>query len=647
MKALKEQWFSPNSPDITVHQYITKLRDKLQKLRDFAQANLTRHQDQSKERYDLKTTPRSFSPGELVLVFLPLTGSPLKCKYSGPYQIKEKLSPLNYIISTPDRRKKTQLAHINLIKPYLSRNSDGESSSGRPVPVCITEVDSEAVMNPSDPEEVDEGELPMDLPSSTSTLSNSQILQDLDKYFSGLHPSQISDMIELLSKFPTVTSDTPGLCHLIPHDILLVSDAHPIRQTAYRLNPQKRSIMKKEVQYLLDNNLAEPSQSPWASPCLLVPKQDNSFRLCTDYRKVNQVTVRDSYPLPLIEDLLDNVGNAKFISTMDLTKGYYQIPLTDRAKTISAFITPFGLYQYTVLPFGMTNAPSTFQRVINTVIRDLPGTWAYLDDVVVVADDWGEHVARLNLLLHRLKEACLTINLKKSAFGRGTVTYLGHVVGGGMVKPKEANINAVLAFPPPKTRREVMRFLGMVGYYRRFCSNFSSVAAPLSDLTSPAVPFRWTPACEKAFEQLKGFLSAEPVLRSPDFRQPFHLQVDASGVGVGAVLLQPSEGSGTLHPVAYFSAKLKDHQVNYSTIEKESLALILALKKFECYLQPSPNPIQVFTDHNPLSFINTMKKSNPRILRWSLTLQPFHLKISHIKGTDNLIAEALSCAPVE
>ncbi|KAK3878732.1 hypothetical protein Pcinc_016642 [Petrolisthes cinctipes] len=386
--------------------------------------------------------------------------------------------------------------------------------------------------------------------------------------------------------------------------------------------------------------------SPWASPCLLIPKPDGSFRFCTDYRKVNQVTVQDSYPLPLIDDIIDEIGQSPFITTIDLLKGYYQIPLTPRAKKVSAFVTPFGLYQYKVLSFGLSNAPATFQRMINFIIQDLEGTAAYLDDLVVVANTWEEHVSRLQCLFKKLQDAGLTINLAKSTFGRGTVTYLGHTVGQGVVRPKSANVEAILSFPTPSTRKELLRFLGMAGYYRRFCSNFSTFAAPLTDLTSSSVPFQWNDVCNQSFARLKTLLASHPVVHAPDFSQPFHLQIDASGVGVGAVLLQPDPVSGILHPVAYHSAKLKKHQIGYSTIEKESLALISALQKFQCYLRHAPHTTLVFSDHNPLAFLNSMKNNNHRILRWALWTQPYNIVVKHIKGVDNIIADSLSRSPI-
>ena len=298
------------------------------------------------------------------------------------------------------------------------------------------------------------------------------------------------------------------------------------------------------------------------------------------------------------------------------------------------------------MPFGLSNAPATFQRAINYITQGLEGTSAYLDDLVVTSDDWVEHVIRLRRLMGRLQEAGLTINLAKSTFGKSTVVYLGHVVGNGKVRPKRANVEAILDFPVPTTRKALMRFLGMAGFYRRFCMNFSTLAAPLTDLTSSSVPFHWTPICDQAFHHLKTFLSSEPVVWTPDHSRPFHLQVDASGVGVGAVLLQADPTSNIFHPIAYHSAKLKKHQLNYSTIDKEALALVLALQRFECYLHPGTQITKIFTDHNPLAFLHAMKNKNQRILRWALLTQPFNLEVHHIKGMDNIIANTLSRSPI-
>ena len=640
LKLLKDQWFTQGSPSSpSVSDYISNLKNKISEVRSFAKSNLAKSQTKMQQNSLPNSIMRSFKPGDKVLLFLPTPGNALQSNFMGPYVVAKKLTSLNYVVHTPDRRKDSQLVHINIMKPYHSR--EPEEDSPTTVPVCVIGMES----GPITPEE--ESDIDFLFPSPKGRPSNSQVMSNLDEYFSSLPPSQQSDLKQLLLDFSDITGDLPGRCNTIQHDITLISkDIQPIRQPYHRLSPIKKELMNKEVDYLLEHHLAEPSISPWASPCLLTSKPDGSSRFCTDYRQVNKVTVPDSYPLPLIEDLIDSVGVAKWVTTIDLLKGYYQIPLSDEARVISAFITPFGLYQYTVMPFGLSNAPATFQRAINYVIQDLEGTAAYLDDLVVTSDDWAQHLTRLRRLMGRLQEAGFTINLAKSTFGRSTVVYLGHEVGNGKVRPKRANVEAILGFPVPTTRKSLMRFLGMAGFYRRFCRNFSTLAAPLTDLTSSSVPFRWTPACDQAFRILKVFLSSEPVVWTPDHSRPFHLQVDASGVGVGAVLLQSDPERDILHPVAYYSAKLKKHQLSYSTIEKEALALVKALQRFECYLHHGPPPTKIFTDHNPLAFLTTMKNKNQRILRWALLTQPFDLEVHHIKGVDNLIADTLSRSPV-
>ncbi|XP_037776259.1 uncharacterized protein LOC119573219 [Penaeus monodon] len=432
-----------------------------------------------------------------------------------------------------------------------------------------------------------------------------------------------------------------GKCNVIKHDIELVPGTLPIRQAPYRLNPEKKQQMREEVNYLLQNGLAVPSSSPWASPCLLVPKEGGQLRMCTDYRRLNVVTIPDSYPLPRVDDLIDAVGQSKYLSKIDLHKGFYQIMLTEKARVTSAFITPFGLYEYLVMPFGMRNSPATFQRVMNFTLQGLDGIHVYLDDILILSETWSQHLESLSCVLQKLQDANLTIRLAKCTFCSATVTYLGHIVGNGKVKPKTANIEAILNYQVPNTRKSLMRFLGMVGFYRRYCPNLAEVAAPLTRLTSQKVSFSWTSECQRAFERLKRFLSSDPVLAAPDFQKPFILHTDASDIATGAVLLQEDD-EGVLHPVAYHSAKLSKHQLAYSTIEKELLGIITAIKKFECYLYGGAHPVQIFTDHNPLTFLEKNKYSNQRLLRWSLSLQPYHLQVQHIKGRDNIIADALS-----
>lgn len=295
--------------------------------------------------------------------------------------------------------------------------------------------------------------------------------------------------------------------------------------------------------------------------------------------------------------------------------------------------------QYTVMPFGLKNAPATFQRLMQQVLGDVPNCSVYLDDVVVFSSNWKSHLSVLRAVFQRLADASLTLNLAKCEFGKATVTYLGKQVGHGQVRPVEAKVSAVLSVPVPTTRRERRRFLGMAGYYR-FCKNFSIVVSPLTRLCSRAVPFVWSDECNQVFAAAKSILCSAPVLVAPDFSHLFSLEVDASATGAGAVLLQAS--GDVNHPVCYFSAKFKRHQLNYSTIEKETLVMLLALQHFEVYVGSGSFPVTVYTDHNPLVFLNQMYNSNQRLMRWALLAQSYNLVIHHKRGADNVVADTLS-----
>lgn len=275
----------------------------------------------------------------------------------------------------------------------------------------------------------------------------------------------------------------------------------------------------------------------------------------------------DSYPLSRIDDCVDCVGYATFVSKINLLKGYWQVLLTARVSEISGFVTPDSFLNYKVMAFGMRNAPSTFQRLVNIMLSGMSGCETYLDDIVVHSTTWLEHLEQLRELFRRLANAKLTINFAKCEFGKPTITYLGRVVGRRQVLPVLAKASAVQDLPVPTDCRELHRFLGMTGYYLNFCKNFTSIVSPLTDLLSPKVKFEWIQTCQKVFESVKSLLLTAPVLTVPDFNKPFSLAVNASYVGVGAVLTQ--RGADNVdHPVSYFSQKFSTAQQKYSTIEK-------------------------------------------------------------------------------
>ncbi len=522
LKLLKEKLLCDDS-SLNLLQYVIDFKEKLQKVRDIATKNLKDTQDSMTTRYNQESIQRSFVPGDKVLVLLPVTGKPLQAKFHGPYLVEKKIGELNYLVRTPDRRKETQLCHVNMLKSYIERDKPNTDIHF----VNLTYKDK-----PPDDDVQDVG--------TPVKLNNSEILQTMDSRLSYLEDTARTDLTNLLTEFSHLFPDVPTRTDQEHHDVD-VGNASPMKQHPYRLSPEKQVYLREEVRYLLDNDFIEPSKSNWSSPCILVPKSDGSYRLCTDYRKVNTVTKTDTYPIPRIDDCIDKVGSSKIVSKFDLLKGFWQVPLTDRAKEISAFVTPDGLFQYKVMPFGMKNSPATFQRLINQVTSGLQGCEAYIDDVIIYSETWEEHVDIMRKFFERLSKAKLTVNLSKCEFGKATVTFLGHVVGQGHVKPIDAKVKAICEFPAPVGKRQLMRFLGMAGYYRKFCPNFSTIAEPLTHLLGKRVKFVWSADCENAFTRLKAILRSSPVLAAPDFRSPFKLAVDASDVAAGAVLLQEGE----------------------------------------------------------------------------------------------------------
>lgn len=629
-------------PPVNLIDYVHGFRRKLLLAWKLSKENLSKAQEKMKRLYDRRAVERVFNIGDQVLALLPVSGSPFCAKFSGPYVVVRQVTELDYLLSTPDRRRATQLCHVNLLKPYYApalKTDFGGGSTKAVGLAVVSEVEAES-QDVAAPEDV----------SASGTvwqprLRNSEMLSNLDCLFGHLSSEQQGQLKSVICEFDALFSDVPTCTDVIQHDIV-VENSQPIRQRFYRVPPEKERYLEAEVQYLLDHGLAKPSYSSWSSPCLLVAKPDNTFRFCTDYRKVNKVTKPDSFPLPRMEDCIDRVGSAHFVSKFDLLKGYYQVPLTPRAQEISAFITPSGLYSYNVMSFGLRNAPSTFQRLMNRVVAGLEGCAVYLDDVVTYSDTWEEHLSCIRSFFERLRAAKLTVNLAKCEFARATVVYLGKVVGQGQVCPVRAKVQAIDAFPPPTSKKELMRFLGMVGYYRSFCANFSTVVAPLTALLKKNVKFLWSLDCQTAFENAKLLLSTAPVLAAPRLNVPFQLQVDASQVGAGAVLLQLDKAD-IARPVGYFSKKFNRHQLNYSVIEKEALALVWALQHFDVYVGGGVRPVVVYSDHNPLTFLHSLQSPSQRLMRWALVLQPYNLEIRHIRGVENVMADALSRSPMD
>ena len=332
-KLLKEKFLSNDETPLNLLQYVSDFRNRLSRACEVARSNLKTSQGKMKASYDNHVVDRKFKPGAKVLALLPIPGRPL-ARYFGPYTIDKKTSDLNFIINTPGRRKNKQMCHVNMLKEYFDR----DSSISKPITVVNTVPQESNVFEPEvNSDFIDESD------PGPSKLENSDILRNLNNKLSHLEPSQQEELKQLIHEYKHLFPDIPTTTDKIYHDVI-VEDSKPIKQHPYRMNPLKQKYLQDEVKYLLENVFIEPSQSNYSSPCILVPKSNGTYRMCTDYRKVNSVTKTDSFPIPRIDDCIDKVGNSKYVTKFDLLKGFWQVPLTDRAKEASAFATPNGLY---------------------------------------------------------------------------------------------------------------------------------------------------------------------------------------------------------------------------------------------------------------------------------------------------------------
>ncbi|XP_071797127.1 uncharacterized protein [Asterias amurensis] len=459
-----------------------------------------------------------------------------------------------------------------------------------------------------------------------------------------LHHEQRREVNRLLGNYPDILTDLPGKTTLGHHTITLHKN-EPIRSKPYPLPHALRDTIKEEVSTMLKMGVVEPSNAPFASPIVLVKKPDGSNRFCVDFRKLNQVTVFDAEPIPDQEELFTKLATDNYFTKIDLSKGYWQVPIDEFTKPLTSFITPDGLFQFTVMPFGLVNAPATFSRIMRKLLQGMNCVVNYIDDILVHTASWEQHVQILTELFRRLRSANLTVRPSKCFIGHEQVEFLGHVVGKGQLQPRPEKIITIQQAKQPETKKQLRSFLGMTNYYRRFIPNYSAIAVPLTDKTKNNEPTRisWEASQQQAFSTLKDKLTSAPILHLPDLNKEFILRTDASDLGLGAVLLQAQDGEK--FPVAYASKKLLPREKSYSVMEKECLAIIWAVRKFEPYLYGRNFTLE--TDHQPLTFLQKSKVANGRIMRWALALQPYRFHIEAIKGSDNIGADFLSRSEAE
>ena len=422
-------------------------------------------QIKQKTYYDKRARSRKFDVGDKVLLLLPTESNKLLLQWKGPYEIVEVLNRMDYKV---DVNGVVNPYHANMLKQYVERQNVASH--------CLMSAEATASVNEDD----DTEEFSLDdcaFPTAKQPESYNEV-----RISDTLTSEQRSEVETLKEQYPEVLSSLPGRTDQIQHDIKLLT-SEPIRSKGYPILFKTRDVMEAEIQEMIDLDVIEPSISPYSSPVVLVPKKDGSVRFCIDFRKVNKVTEFDAEPMPNMEEVIIKMSGHKFFKKMDLSKGYWQVSLSERSKPLTAFETPRGLFQFKTMPFGLVNSGATFCRLMRIILSKLPNVDSFLDDMWIFTETWEDHMTSLRQVLDRLRSAKLTAKPSKCMIGYGSIECLGHNIVDQTVRPQENKVQAVRDAPRPTTKRQMKSFLGLAGFYRRFIPNFSSIASPLTDLT--------------------------------------------------------------------------------------------------------------------------------------------------------------------
>lgn len=447
------------------------------------------------------------------------------------------------------------------------------------------------------------------------------------------------------SRFPFVNENGPLSYTTLTRHTIDTGNAKPIKQRQYVFSPYMQARIQKELDRLLSRDIIEKVAAPtWLNPVRPVPKSDDKLRLCLDARRLNQVTVKNTYPQQNVNRILGRLEGTKYLTALDLTDAFYQILLDEASRGKTAFAIPgVGTFMYKRMPMGLVNSGATLSELVDRLFgaEFEPECFPYLDDFIIATDTLEKHFTILERVANRLRESGLVISRSKSKFCMKRLKYLGHVIDEEGIRPDPEKVAPIKNYPPPNDVKGVRRFIGLAGWYRRFIPNFSALASPITDLIRAKTKiFVWTEEAQIAFEKIKVALASSPILATPVFTQPFVIQTDASDVGIGGVLTQNIEGMEKV--IAYMSMKLTRQQQKYHVTERECLAVLVAIEKFRPYIEGIR--FTVLTDHASLLWLQNLKDPNGRLARWALRMQAFDFELKHRKGKLNVVPDAMSRA---
>ena len=652
LAVLKEAWCGevdlPFNLGKSATEFLEELRGKLKVAQTYAESHTANAQSRYASRYNLRSRDKHFEVGQQVLILTPnSTASSVFSRWKGPATVVEVKSPYSYIVEYNGGR---QHVHANKLRQFNVRVEEVICNS-----ILINEsdewnnisVDTCAVINESD---VDFGpievvETSIGQPSIKSELPPSKRI-DVEK-LSHLSKSQQIELLKLLDKYSVCFSETPGLCTLVEHEVHVTPDFKPKRLREYKVPEKMKAEVDRQIQDLLQLGFIRPSKSEMASPLVCIrkgPDLKDGVRLAVDYRYVNKFTVGDAFPMPEISGVIQRIGRAKFVSVFDAKSGYYQTVVRKDHQWLTAFVYDGGLFEWVRTPFGMKTSGSTFVRVIQRVLQPLKGfADSYADDMSVFSDNWQLHLQHLEKYLEAIKQAGLTLNLKKCNFAKGEVKFCGHLIGSGKRRADPDKVASVQFLKVPETKTQVRQVLGFFSWFREYIPDFATHAKALTDLTAKKVPNKipWGEAQQKAFDKLKTLLceATEKPLNIVDFDKPFNVFVDASDYAVAGILCQTDE-QGNERPIAFASRKLTYTQKAWATIEKEAYAALWSLQKYRSWLFGAV--ITVHSDHNPLTYLTDSAPKSAKLMRWALALQEFNVTFKFKPGRSNEAADCLS-----
>jgi hypothetical protein len=452
---------------------------------------------------------------------------------------------------------------------------------------------------------------------------------------------------EFLDVFDEVKADRFPQSRPWDHKIEMKPGFEPKVFKAYNLSPEEQLELDKFIKEHLDKGYIKPSQSPMASPFFFVKKKDGKLRPCQDYRYLNDWTIKNGYPLPRISEILDRIKNAKYFTKFDVRWGYNNVQIRKEDQWKAAFKTNRGLFEPTVMFFGMCNSPATFQAMMDSIFSDMVErneVLVYMDDILIFAKTQEELDRLTREVLKRLRDNDLFLKPKKCEFNKTEMEYLGLIVEEGRLRMDPTKLSGISDWPTPKTVKDVRSFLGFGNFYRKFIRGFADLARPLNELLKKNIKFEWTDEHQTTFDTLKKRFTEEPVLMMPDHSKPFQIECDASKYATGAVLTQ-LDSNGDRHPISFISRTLSPTERNYEIYDRELLAIIRALEEWRHYIQGSGHETEVLSDHKNLTYFRKAQRLNRRQARWSLYLSEFDIKLTHTAGSKMVLSDALSRRP--